>query len=230
MAAMEIIPGVHAIDTHRMGRCYLYQEADKLTLIDTGYAGRRDAIFAAIEQIGRRVEDVRQVIITHWHIDHAGCLADVVDRSGAQVLAHPIDAAIVRGEREGPGPNGVWRALGPLLRLGPQLRPARVDREVNDGDEIDLGGGARIVHTPGHTAGSIAVFLPGRKLLFTGDAIANTLGLRTPIGFFTEDGAAARQSIKKLAQLDFEVACFGHGPPLDKEAAVAVRRFAERLA
>lgn len=229
MAAMEIVPGVHAIDTHRMGRCYLYQEADKLTLIDTGYAGRSAAIFAAIESLGRRVEDVRQVIITHWHIDHAGCVADVVERSNAQVLAHPIDAAIVRGDREAPGPSGMWRIVGPLLRLGPKLRTTRVDREVNDGDEIDLDGGARILHTPGHTMGSIAVYVPGRKLLFTGDAIANTLGLRTPIGIFTEDQTQARASIKKLAQLDFEVVCFGHGRPLDKDASTQVRRFAEKL-
>ena len=227
---MEVLPGVHAVDTHRMGRCYLYQEADRLTLIDTGYAGRSADVIAAIEALGRRVEDVRRVIITHWHIDHAGCLADIVERSDAQVLAHPLDAPVVRGDREGPGPRGVWRPLGPLMRrLGPTYRPARVDREVNDGDEADLGGGARIVHAPGHTAGSIALFVPGRKLLFAGDALANTFGLRTPIGFFTEDGAKARASIKKLAQLDFETACFGHGPPLDKDASAQVRRLAEKL-
>ncbi|MDZ4278205.1 MAG: MBL fold metallo-hydrolase, partial [Dehalococcoidia bacterium] len=96
---MEIIPGVHAIDTHRMGRCYLYQEADKLTLIDTGYAGRTGDVFAAIEALGLRVEDVRQMIITHWHLDHAGCLAHVAERRGAQVLAHPLAAPIVRGDR-----------------------------------------------------------------------------------------------------------------------------------
>jgi glyoxylase-like metal-dependent hydrolase (beta-lactamase superfamily II) len=229
MAAMEIVPGVHAIDTHRMGRCYLYQEADRLTLIDTGYAGRSAAIFAAIESLGRRVEDVRQIVLTHWHVDHAGCVPQVVERSEAQVLAHPIDAAVLRGERERPGPQGLWRVLAPLLRLAPQAPVLRVDREVNDGDEIDLGGGARILHTPGHTMGSIAVYLPGRKLLFTGDALANALGLRTPIGIFTEDHTQARASIKKLAQLDFEVACFGHGKPLDKDASTAVRRFAERL-
>jgi glyoxylase-like metal-dependent hydrolase (beta-lactamase superfamily II) len=227
---MEIVPGVHAINTHRMGRCYLYQEADRLTLIDTGFAGRTADIFAAIESFGRRVEDVRQVIITHWHVDHAGCVADVVARSDAQVIAHPIDAPIIRGEREGGGPRGAWRLLRPVFdRLSPDLPPCRVDREVNDGDEVDLGGGARIVHAPGHTMGSIAVYVPGRKLLFTGDAIANTLGLRTPIGMFTEDGAQAKESIKKLAQLDFEVACFGHGLPLDRDASLKVRRLAEKL-
>jgi glyoxylase-like metal-dependent hydrolase (beta-lactamase superfamily II) len=93
-----------------------------------------------------------------------------------------------------------------------------------------LDGGARVVHVPGHTPGSIALYVPGRKLLFVGDAAAHTFGLRPPIGAFTEDHAQARASIRKLAELDFEVACFGHGRPLDREAPHAFRRLAERLA
>jgi glyoxylase-like metal-dependent hydrolase (beta-lactamase superfamily II) len=227
---MEIVPGVHSINTHRMGRAYIYEEADKLTLIDTGFSGRSADIFAAIEGLGRKVEDVRQIVLTHWHIDHAGTLAKVLERAGdAQVLAHPLDAPIVRGEREELGPQGIWRFLGPLFRLGPKLQPARVDREVQDGDEIDLDGRAHIVHAPGHTAGSIAVYHPTRKLLFTGDAIANAFGVRGSVGFFTEDGGKAKESVRKLAQLDFDVACFGHGPPLDKDASLAVRRYADKL-
>lgn len=227
---MKVIPGVHAINTHRMGRAYLYQEADRLTLIDTGYAGRSGDIFTAIEALGRRVQDVRRTILTHWHIDHAGSVAALIERSErAEVIAHAFDAPIVRGERPGPDPQGFWRFLGPgVRRLGPAFRPARVDREAQDGDEIDLDGGARIVHVPGHTAGSIAIYVPGRRLLFTGDAIANTLGLRKPIGFFTEDHDAAPASIRKLAQLDFEVACFGHGRPLDKDASAKFRRMVDR--
>ena len=227
---MEIAPGVHAIDTHRMGRCYLYQEADRLTLIDTGMPGSAAAVLSAIEAIGRAPADVRQIVITHWHVDHAGSLPDLVERSGAQVLVHPLDAPIVRGEREGSGPQGVWRPLGPLFRrFGPRMPGVRIDRELADGDEIDLDGGARILHVPGHTAGSIAVYLPGRRLLFAGDAAANTFGLRLPIGMFTEDGTQARVSFRKLAALEFDVACFGHGSPLDKDASLAFRRVAERL-
>ncbi len=68
-----------------------------------------------------------------------------------------------------------------------------------------------------------------RRLLFTGDAVANNFGLRPPMGWYTEDMAQAKESIRKLAQLDFEVACFGHGPPLDRDASLAFRRLAERL-
>jgi glyoxylase-like metal-dependent hydrolase (beta-lactamase superfamily II) len=229
---MEVLPGVHTIDALGVGRAYLVAEADRLTLIDTGLPKSADKVFAAIEAFGRRPEDVRQVIITHYHNDHAGSLADVVDRSGAQVLAHPLDAPVLRGERA-PAPantNAVMRKILDMTDPGlHKPRPIRVDREVSDGDEIDLEGGARIVHTPGHTPGSISVYWPRRKLLFAGDAAANLFGVRPPVGWFTEDHDAARRSIKQLAELEFDVACFGHGKPVYNDASRAFRRLADRL-
>ncbi len=232
---MEIVPGVHAIERLGMGRAYLYVESDRLTLIDTGLAGRAERIFAAIEALGRRPEDLRQIVITHCHNDHIGSLAGVVERSDARVLVHALDAAVVRGERPPAGPNarGAWRLVAPLLALVPQrIQPARVDRELADGDEIDLDGGAKVVYTPGHTPGSISLYLPARRLLFAGDAAANAFGLGPPsgpFGLFNEDQVQVKESFRKLAQLDFDVACFGHGRPLDRDASLAFRRRAEKL-
>ena len=232
---MEIIPGVHAVDSLGVGRAYLFQEADRLTLIDAGLAGSAERIFARIEAMGRRVDDLQQIVITHHHGDHTGALADVVERTDAQVMVHPLDAPVVRGERAPPGPNatGFWRLLTPILARGVRPAPAaRVDRELADGDEVDLDGGAKVLHVPGHTAGSIALHLPKRKLLFAGDAAVNTLGLGPPsgpFGVFNESQANARESFRRLAELDLDVACFGHGKPLDKDASVAFRRAVERL-
>ena len=125
------------------------------------------------------------------------------------------------------------RLLNPLLaRATRPAASARVDRELADGDEIDLDGGARVVHVPGHTAGSIAIYLPKRRMLFAGDAPVNAFGLGPPsgpLGMFNEDHAQARESFQKLAALDFDIACYGHGAPLDRDASLAFRRRAERL-
>ena len=231
---MEIIPGVHLIEQMGIGQAYLYQEADRLTLIDTGLAGDAERIFSAIEVIGRRPNDLRQIVITHCHADHVGSLAEVAERSGAQVLVHALDAPVVRGLRPAPEPL-ISDAERPMyeqaVRLTPTASPppAPVDRELKDGDEVDVDGGARVVQVPGHTPGSIALYLPGRRVLFAGDAAARDPDDELLVGVFNVDPAQARQSFRRLAELDFEVACFGHGRPLDREASLAFRRAAARL-
>ena len=232
---MELIPGVYPIERLGIGRAYLYKEADRLTLIDTGLAGSADRIFAEIERIGLRPSDLRQIVITHYHNDHIGSLAEVVERTDAQVLVHAIDAPVVRGEHDPPAPDrsGFGRLLGALMDRRPQrVTRALVNRELQDGDELELDGGARVLHVPGHTPGSIALYVPARRLLFAGDAATNVLGLGPPsgpLGVFNTDREAARRSFRKLAELEFDVACFGHGKPLDKDASLAFRRAAERL-
>ena len=172
---------------------------------------------------------MRQIVITHHHADHTGGLAELVERTGAQVMVHALDAPVVRGERPPPGPSS-GGLLKPLLgRMAAGAPAARVDRELADGDEIDALDGMRVVHTPGHTPGSICLYCPQRRLLFTGDAAANIFRLGPALGWFTEDAAQAKESIRKLAALDFEAAFFGHGRPIEKDAALRFRRFADKL-
>jgi len=226
---MEIVPGVHTIDSLSMGRAYLAIDADRVTLIDTGLKGSGERLLRAVEAAGRKPQDVRQIVITHHHGDHTGSLAELVERTGAQVMVHALDASVVRGERLPPGPSS-GGLLKPLLARVAQAGPAaRVDRELADGDEIDALDGIRVVHTPGHTPGSVCLYCMKRRLLFVGDAAANIFGVRPSIGWFTEDTARAKESLQKLAALDFDAAFFGHGRPIDKEAALRFRRLAEKL-
>ena len=230
---MEIVPGVYTIDSLRTGRAYLVIDADRVTLIDTGLRGSAERVLRAVESAGRKPKDVCQVIISHHHGDHIGGLAELVERTGAQVMVHSLDAPVVRGEQPPPGPSS-GGLLKPLInfmssRMVAIPTPVAVDRELSDGDEIDALDGIRVVHTPGHTPGSICLYSPKRRLLFTGDAVANNFGLRPPMGWYTEDMARAKESIRKLAALDFEAAFFGHGRPIDKDAALRFRRLAEKL-
>jgi glyoxylase-like metal-dependent hydrolase (beta-lactamase superfamily II) len=103
----------------------------------------------------------------------------------------------------------------------PPPPPCRVDREVADGDVLDFGGGAVVVAVPGHTDGSIALHLPGPKVLFTGDSVSN-VG-RTRLGVFNTDRVRAVESLHRLAELDVDTALFGHGDPVTQGAAAALR-------
>ncbi len=231
---MEVVPGVYGISL-RIVQAYLIVE-DGLTLIDSGLPRQSGRILAEIGRLGRKAGDLRHILVTHYHIDHAGSLAALKEASGATVYVHPEDAPYVRGDKPLPGP----KATGPmgkvlaslLVRLWrPVLEAAVVDREVVDGEVLPIGEGLQVIHAPGHTPGHIALLMPAKKVLFVGDALANTFGrLGPPAAMYTVDMAQAKESMRKLAALEFEVACFGHGRVLKGRAQAAFRRFVERLA
>ncbi len=110
-----------------------------------------------------------------------------------------------------------------------RFRPAPIDRELADGDEIGSTG-LRAIHTPGHTSGHMSFLWPGQGgVLFVGDALANNLG-RLNFGYSCEDMDAAKRSFRKLAQLDFETAVFGHGLTIKRNAAERFRQKLRRFA
>lgn len=227
---MKITEGIERVDGVRGSAVYLVEDGDGLTVIDTGLSGATEKVLQAVAGLGRKPADVRQIVVTHCHGDHTGSLAELAERSGAQVCVHAADAPMVRGEQRMPpmkAPGVVAIVLRPLLeRMTPAPRPWRVDRELQDGDEV---GGLGVVHTPGHTPGHIALHMSSKRVLFAGDALFNVLGLRPPPGIFTADAIRARESIRKLAGLEFDIVCFGHGRALTREAAARLRRFAEGL-
>ena len=234
MAVEQIAPGVHAIGMGYVN-AFLIAGDDGLTLVDSGLPGKKDPILSAVSRVGRQPADLMHVLITHHHIDHIGSLGDLMEATGAKSYVHPLDSPIVRGDRPQPGPNPaslLGKFAGPLLaRFGPAPTTAPVDIEVADGEELAIAGGIRALHTPGHTPGHLAFLLPrDGGLLFAGDAAANVIRLGMPIGMFTADREQAKESIRKLAALEFEVACFGHGRVLKGEANLKFRRLAEKLA
>ena len=91
------------------------------------------------------------------------------------------------------------------------------------------GGGARVVHAPGHTDGSIGLHLPQHGVLFTGDAVAaSPVDGSVMLGVFNVDRAQAVTSFRRLAALDTDVACFGHGVPVIGGAGATLRRSADK--
>ncbi|WP_448316489.1 MBL fold metallo-hydrolase [Streptomyces sp. CO7] len=222
MDVIEVLPSLRML-RFPVGAAYLWRDGDELTLIDTGTADRAARIERALDG------ELRRIVLTHWHEDHTGSAAELAARHGAEVVAHRLEAPVILGEATG-APAVLEEFELPIRASLPPLPPAppcRVDREVEDGDVLEFGGGAVVVAVPGHTDGSIALHLPGPRVLFTGDAVAN-VG-RTTLGVFNTDRARAVASLHRLAGLDVDTAAFGHGDPVPHDAAAALRAAASAV-
>jgi glyoxylase-like metal-dependent hydrolase (beta-lactamase superfamily II) len=238
MDVVELIPELFFLRMP-VGHVYLWRDPDGLTLIDAGAPGCAAMIGEAIRELGHHPSDVRRLVITHAHVDHVGGAAEIASWGAVSVLAHRAEAPVIRGQVQAPPPNlADWER--PLLaHASAQLSastaaPVRVDRELDDDEPVDFGGGAVTVGVPGHTAGSIALYLPGPRVLFTGDVMARdprSRDAQAPVipGLFNVDAAEAAVSFKRLAALDAEIACFGHGEPITRGAAARMQAAAEQL-
>ena len=232
MDVVEVVPDLFYL-RFPVGHAYLWRDADGLTLIDTSTPGNGTEIADAIRAIGSQPTDLRRVVLTHYHVDHAGSAAEIAAWGGVQICAHRADAPFVRGEAVGPAPVlADWERplYARVVGDGPAPTPpqARIDIEVEDADVLDFGGGARIVAGPGHTPGSVAIHLPERRVLFTGDIAAGRGDGEAMLGVFNADPPRAAASFRRLAGLDVDTVCFGHGEPLVRGAAGALRRAAEK--
>ncbi|NUR89304.1 MAG: MBL fold metallo-hydrolase [Nonomuraea sp.] len=232
MDLVAVMPGLYLLRMG-IGQAYLWHEHDALTLIDSGMPGSAPEIAGAIGSLGFSPADVRTVVVTHAHEDHYGSVPDIMTWGDAEILVGRADAGVVRGhapeqrpvrEEMPPWELELYDSLPPM----PSIGPGRVDRELDDGDVIDFGGGAEVIHIPGHTAGSIALHLPAHRLLFSGDTVAN-VGGQTMLGVFNSDRAGACRSFARLAELDLGLVLVGHGDPLAGEASARLRDVAATL-
>jgi len=226
---VEIIPHVYQITTRGVNIILIAEE--ELTLIDTGFRGSSPQIISFIHSLGRSAREITLIIITHNHLDHVGGLAELRRFTTAKVAAHKADIS----ESESQLPYG--KVARKLLHIPPfsifrplvYAKPGDVDIQL-EGDEIlSPLGGLKVIHTPGHTPGSISLFSPQKKLLIVGDTLNGRYKtIRFPPKMVSTDLTQAIDSVKQIAQLDFDILCFGHGRPLTKDASARVRDLINR--
>lgn len=215
MATKQLTDHLHLVELGAW-QSYLWRDEEGVTLVDAGPAGSGPAIEAALVEVGATTADVRRLVLTHFHDDHAGGAAEVARWGQVEVVAHRADAPFINGERRGPAPcfTDAERALHEQVAAElPAAPPCRVDREVTGGEVLDIAGGALVVQAPGHTDGSLALFLERPRVLFTGDTIAAHDG-GVMRGVFNLDGDRTAASFRALAALDSDIVCFGHGQPV----------------
>lgn len=219
---MEIIPQVHQVDGVQ-GNCYIL-ERDGLALIDTGLVRNSKKILAYIrDSLKRDPKDVKYIIITHYHADHTGNVAELRRITGAQVAIHEADADYLAAKKAIPPLHGLrGKILNVLLFLWPG-EPVDPDILLHDGDTIF---GLECIHTPGHTPGSICLQDRALRVVLCGDALLTKDGkVSGPPPSATPDMAGAMASVKKISLLDFDILLSGHGIPMRPRASEKVLEF-----
>jgi glyoxylase-like metal-dependent hydrolase (beta-lactamase superfamily II) len=220
--SLEILPNIHRVDGVN-ANVYLLLDENELMLIDTGMPGSARRIIDYVNRINRKPSEITTIVLTHCHVDHIGSAEQLKELTNAKVAVHQEDAQFVSGEKAQPSPRGalgiLFKALSPFFKP----KPVRPDIVLNDGDIV---GKLVVVHTPGHTPGSISLYDSERKLIFVGDTMRYADGkIGGPSKRFTPDMNSAVQSIAKISQLEFDTMLGGHGDALKPNASHAVKEF-----
>src|SRR4051794_25346489 len=185
----------------------------ELTLIDCGYSGSLARIERAITAHGRTMDELARVICTHGHPDHAGSareLAGVV----VPILMHPADAdGLQTGWTEVAKRPSRGRVFAAMTPVPPHIVPSA------DGEILPTLGGLEVLHTPGHTPGSVCLYGRRDRVLFVGDTLQARFGRVTSAStLYSDDAAGARQQVQRLAELDVQTIIFSHYPALENDA------------
>lgn len=200
-------------------------------LVDTGLPGQAGEIGAQLAAAGVHVAVLRRIVLTHQDIDHVGSLHDLVEASGARVLAHEVEVPFIDGSQPARFARPEMLAARPEMRaIAERVRPTPVDEALQDGAVIDLAGGVRAVFTPGHTVGHMCLYVERAGILIAGDALTAADGrLQGPNPNATSDMETATASVRKLAELDVrKIVCY-HGGVVDDDAGGQLRRVVAEL-
>jgi glyoxylase-like metal-dependent hydrolase (beta-lactamase superfamily II) len=165
---------------------YALEASNGLALVDTGVGDRINRIEPKQSELNLRIEDVTRIILTHTHFDHTGGIPEVTGRTDPTVLVHQEDA--------------------PGLKID-NLRVSY----LNEGDSIEGGGRKfKVLHTPGHTAGSICLY--DGAVIFSGDTVFPG-GSFGRVDLPTSDPKQMLSSLARLAELTPKTLLSGHGEP-----------------
>ncbi len=218
---IEIGPNLHFVERGWLNANHFIYNGPEPALIDAGYRSGLEETLAAMTELGVEPAAVRRIVLTHVHSDHVGGVKHIQEASGCQVWLHPVSRHHIETRNR-------WATWWHYYDQEADFFDTHKD--LREGDRIRLGElTLEVVHTPGHSAGMLALFEPEGKTLLSGDALwEGDLGVMTPRIEGLDCVFRALESLDKLAGLGARIVYPGHGGPI-REVEQALEGARSRL-
>lgn len=213
----QVSNNVYLIESSKGANVYLLDNGNSYDLIDSGIFKGSNEIIMQLEENGFSLAKLRQIILTHCHCDHIGGAAELVRLSGATTAAHTDDIPFILQNDIISGPYRSMMVQEQMYMKQFDCVITSIDTALSDGDIIDTLGGLYVIHVPGHTPGSIALYQAEQKVMFFGDVIRNKHSKGLVIGVpekFNVDTSQVIADAKNLLNYEINYALFGHGAPI----------------
>ncbi|MGB8648585.1 MAG: MBL fold metallo-hydrolase [Anaerolineae bacterium] len=195
---------------------HLIDDGHGIVIVDAGWPGFAGLILRRVGQLGYQPRDVRLILLTHIHVDHAGSAAELHRRTGAPIAVHRADAEYaVTGRHRIPTGRGfvggTSQRAAHLVKFEPSYEPFTPNVWLEEGQTLgDFGVEGYLLHTPGHTRGSVSLALEDGVTLI-GDALINMIRVGYPL--YWEEPEMARESGPKIQGVKPRILYSGHGRP-----------------
>jgi len=235
---VKLAPSLHRLGSSLVNS-YLVEDGGLVTIIDAGLPGYWRDLPVELAAMGRSLDDVRAIVLTHGDTDHIGFAERLRRERGIKVFVHELDADRARGKVTKPMTGWGPVKLGPLLgflaysgrRGGLRVPPLSEVSTFVAGVTLDVPGAPRVIHIPGHTPGSVALHVPTLDAIFLGDAFTTRSVLTGEAGPrlapFTLERDEALASLAKLDAIAARWVLPGHGEAWSGGLAEALRLIRE---
>ena len=195
----------------------LIENAGAPILIDAGFKWSAKSLNASLNSLNYEIADIKALLMTHFHPDHTGGASNLVENGVKETAIHKLDAPIISGDQNMPGlmaTPGLKLLINPVVRYlaGNWLEPTTL---LEGGENLKFPIPINVIHTPGHTLGSVCYHLPTEGVLIAGDALSRRFNrLSGPSKVWSQDWTQGMDSLNKLTEFDYDIVCLSHFRPL----------------